>query len=541
MLRFLPILFVLLLLCPSSLLAASKTSGTQAAKAAYKVRQGDTLSGIAQKSRLTVAELKRLNNLSSDKLKLGQVLVVSKSSGSAKAAKGTASTSKASVANSSATYKVKQGDTLSGIAQKAKISVAELKRLNHLSSNNLKLGQVLVVSKSSGSAKAAKGTASAGKASVANSSATYKVKQGDTLSAIAQKAKISVAELKRLNKLSSNNLKLGQVLVVSNSSGSAKAAKGTASTGKASVANSSATYKVKQGDTLSEIAQKAKISVAELKRLNHLSSNNLKLGQVLAVSKKVSGSTEETVAVKMQTLTHKVKKGDTLYEIAKKKKISVAELKRLNKLSGNNLKLGQVLVVGTKPVAVEKPVLAKTPSTGKSAIVRELTRDILVDANASIFEKTALSFLNTPYRFGGNGKNGIDCSAFVQKVFGEFNLKLPRTAREQYTLGTRVPKGDLQLGDLIFFQTYAKFPSHVGIYLGDNKMIHASSRNRGVVVSSINSNYFRKRYIGAKRLGLSLDEDGTDFDELVRQLRMDVADDIEDGTEEGALLGAGNG
>ncbi len=469
MLRFLPILFVLLLLCPSSLLAASKTSGTQAA---YKVRQGDTLSGIAQKSRLTVAELKRLNNLSSDKLKLGQVLKVVKTSGATKKTKQTASTGKASVANSSATYKVKQGDTLSGIAQKAKISVAELKRLNHLSSNNLKLGQVLAVSKASGSAKAAKGTAS---------------------------------------------------------------------TSKASVANSSATYKVKQGDTLSEIAQKAKISVAELKRLNHLSSNNLKLGQVLAVSKKVSGSTEETVAVKMQTLTHKVKKGDTLYEIAKKKKISVAELKRLNKLSSNNLKLGQVLVVGAKPVAVEKPVVAKASSPDKSAIVRELTRDIPVDANASIFEKTALSFLNTPYRFGGNGKKGIDCSAFVQKVFGEFNLKLPRTAREQYTLGTRVPKGDLQLGDLIFFQTYAKFPSHVGIYLGDNKMIHASSRNRGVVVSSINSKYFRKRYIGAKRLGLSLSEEGIDFDELTRQMQMDVADDIEDGTEEGALIGAGNG
>ena len=468
--RFLPILLVLLLLCPSPLLAASKTSGTKSAQATYKVRQGDTLSGIAQKSRLTVAELKRLNNLSSNKLKLGQVLTVAKSSGSTKNTKKSAGTGKAAVANS-ATHKVKQGDTLSGIAQKAKISVAELKRLNNLSSNNLKLGQVLVVSKSSGSSKTAKVTAPSGKAPATTASVTHKVKQGDSLSEIAQKAKISVAELKRLNNLSGNNLKLGQVLVVSNK------------------------------------------AVAE-----------------------------ETARVKMQTLTHKVKQGDTLYEIAKKTKVSVAELKRLNNLSGDRLKLGQVLVVGAKPVTVEKAVVAKTPSTQPGAIVRELTRDIPVDADASIFEKTALSFLNTPYRFGGNGKNGIDCSGFVQKVFREFDLKLPRTAREQYSLGTRVPKGDLQLGDLIFFQTYAKYPSHVGIYIGDDKMIHASSRNQGVVVSSINSNYFRKRFIGAKRLGLSLGSEEIDLDGFSNRMRGTVADEVEDGTEEGAQIGAaGNG
>ena len=249
MLRFLPILLVLLLLCPSLLLAASKTSGNQAAQATYKVRQGDTLSGLAQKSRLTVAELKRLNNLSSDKLKLGQVLTVAKASAAAKAAKG---------------------------------------------------------------------TASSGKTQVATSSATHTVKSGDSLYVIAQKAKISVAELKRLNNLAGDNLKLGQVLVVSNSAGSTKTASAAAISGKAQATTASATHKVKQGDTLSEIAQKAKISVAELKRLNNLSGNNLKLGQVLVVSKKAAAPTEEIARVKMQTLTHKVKKGDTLYEIAKK-------------------------------------------------------------------------------------------------------------------------------------------------------------------------------------------------------------------------------
>jgi hypothetical protein len=78
-------------------------------------------------------------------------------------------------------------------------------------------------------------------------------------------------------------------------------------------------------------------------------------------------------------------------------------------------------------------------------------------------------------------------------------VSLPRTAREQYWVGEKVEPYDLQKGDLLFFHTYASYPSHVGIYLGDNKMIHASSRDRKVVISPITS-YYRSRFIGAKRL-----------------------------------------
>ncbi|WP_129126621.1 C40 family peptidase [Geomonas oryzae] len=122
------------------------------------------------------------------------------------------------------------------------------------------------------------------------------------------------------------------------------------------------------------------------------------------------------------------------------------------------------------------------------------------DAEADGISRTASEFLGTPYLFGGEGPSGIDCSSFVQQVFQAHHISLPRTAREQIAVGSDVAPGDLQKGDLVFFQTYASYPSHVGIYLGDGKMIHASSGRGEVTVSDMNSDYYNSRYLGAKRV-----------------------------------------
>lgn len=123
--------------------------------------------------------------------------------------------------------------------------------------------------------------------------------------------------------------------------------------------------------------------------------------------------------------------------------------------------------------------------------------------------RIAHMMLDIPYRFGGSTLLGIDCSAYVQKVFGLLDIVLPRTAREQFRLGKRVGKGDLSAGDLVFFRTYARFPSHVGIYLGDNRFIHASSGERKVTIDSLNAPYYVKRFIGGRRL--PLDEPADDI------------------------------
>ena len=103
-------------------------------------------------------------------------------------------------------------------------------------------------------------------------------------------------------------------------------------------------------------------------------------------------------------------------------------------------------------------------------------------------------------KFGGSSLRGIDCSAYVQRVFRYFSIDLPRTAREQFKAGVKISKRELRIGDLLFFKTYARYPSHVGIYIGEGKMIHASSRSKKVTISSINDPYYVRRYIGAVRL-----------------------------------------
>lgn len=105
----------------------------------------------------------------------------------------------------------------------------------------------------------------------------------------------------------------------------------------------------------------------------------------------------------------------------------------------------------------------------------------------------------TRYRYGGTTKSGIDCSAFVREVYKSvFNIELPRTAREQYRAANPIRTSELKEGDLLFFNTTGGI-SHVGMYLSNNKFVHAS-RGRGVIVSDLDESYYAARYLGARRI-----------------------------------------
>jgi len=113
-----------------------------------------------------------------------------------------------------------------------------------------------------------------------------------------------------------------------------------------------------------------------------------------------------------------------------------------------------------------------------------------------------IKYLNTPYKYGGNSKDGIDCSAFTQTIYSNtLNIPLLRSAREQYTMGESIEsRDDLKFGDLVFFNTRRRVrPGHVGIYIGDNLFAHASSHH-GVIVSSLDHEYYNKRYMGGRRI-----------------------------------------
>lgn len=107
-------------------------------------------------------------------------------------------------------------------------------------------------------------------------------------------------------------------------------------------------------------------------------------------------------------------------------------------------------------------------------------------------------WLGTRYRLGGNDKSGIDCSAFTQTIFANyFKQNLPRTAREQYAASQRISRTELKEGDLVFFNTTGGV-SHVGMYLTNNKFVHASSS--GVTISDLYDDYWMKRFVGVGRI-----------------------------------------
>jgi len=289
-----------------------------------------------------------------------------------------------------------------------------------------------------------------------------------------------------------------------------------------SVVLASKTHSVKKNDSLYSLSKKYHVSVRDIKAANNLVNRRLKPGDRLVIpSGAVSDSTDRSSNHKIKGNSYKVRKGDTLPQIAKRTGISVADLKRINGIQGKRVKPGKVLALRDSSPAEEvaarpeKKYTARNPEFFSQSeyerTIQELTdgdtekpfelggsTEIATDATKQL-KKSAFSFLGTRYRFGGNSRSGMDCSSFVQHVFRELDINLPRTAREQYGTGAPVTSYDLQKGDLVFFRTYASYPSHVGIYLGENKMIHASSRDRKVVISSMDTPYYRSRFIGAKR------------------------------------------
>src|ERR1700744_2645826 len=117
-------------------------------------------------------------------------------------------------------------------------------------------------------------------------------------------------------------------------------------------------------------------------------------------------------------------------------------------------------------------------------------------------------WIGTPYRFGGGSKNGIDCSAFTKELYSEvFNLDIRRNSRDIFSMVSPVKKADLKEGDLVFFKIHSRRISHVGIYLGNGRFAHASSK--GFAISSLDDAYYsRYFYKGGRLLSAFKDELG---------------------------------
>lgn len=240
-----------------------------------------------------------------------------------------------------------------------------------------------------------------------------------------------------------------------------------------------------------------------------------------------------SVAAAAEAKVHVIQSGETLQTIAQQEHVSVADLARYNQLEGDasdRLVVGQALALdedsatslpppkATSPEAqqqLQSVETADNPPAGAdlamwggsdssrddasaSPVQRFATRILhRASALAMNLTRSALRFIGVPYVFGGTSTYGFDCSGFVQHVFAMLGVHLPRTADSQFYAGHSIG-GRIVAGDLVFFQTYAPGPSHVGIYIGDGKFVHASS-SHGVMVSHLSDTYWASRYLGAKR------------------------------------------
>jgi len=291
-------------------------------------------------------------------------------------------------------------------------------------------------------------------------------------------------------------------------------------------------HTVKRGETLYKIGKAYSVSVNQLKKANKLRGQLIHPGDVLTIPAKLNNTSsaikvDDTNNSAKELTTYTVEDGENLYRISIKFNISIGELKKINNLSGSKINAGQVLfvpkianeeelpdaieyttvetdtvemngIVELKEVIVEEENNLSDNKLSESGEAK--TTEIVEEDEGTSIIKVAMDYLGVPYKFGGSSLRGIDCSAYVQRVFRYFSIDLPRTAREQFKAGVKISKRELRIGDLLFFKTYARYPSHVGIYIGEGKMIHASSRSKKVTISSINDPYYVRRYIGAVRL-----------------------------------------
>jgi len=207
-----------------------------------------------------------------------------------------------------------------------------------------------------------------------------------------------------------------------------------------------------------------------------------------------------------------VRKGDSLYRIARTYKTTPEALMSDNGLRSSRIKIGQKLQVPVAAVpAAEKNAPKSEPRinpaealmiAGASQPVNPLQlsesdtqslRNRLVEAG--------FQWIGVRYKFSGlSQKSGVDCSGLVKCLFSKFNIDLPRSSREQFKQGERIDRDKLEAGDLVFFSSGGNQPTHVGIYIGNDQFLHAAQKAKKVIVSDLNKFWYKMRYLGARRI-----------------------------------------
>lgn len=481
----------------------------------YTVRQGDTISGIASKLQVRQAELVAVNSLSnSNVVRPGMVLRVPARS---------VRSSIPAAPSGAAYHTVRNGENDWTLARKHGISIAQLKAMNpSVNFSSLQIGSriavptvkrdtaISVAAKTSPSVKVSEKTVTVAKAPAKTTSKVYKIQKNENDWIIARKFDTTTKKLRELNPgVKLDLLQIGQTIRVPGSA--VVASKGTSTKVASNVARIKTKYAKVTGDN-AIIRRGARTSSGQVAMVDQ--------GTQVVVLDHLSGwyklkFPKGTVGWMRGDLLKPVK---TIDAVRENRAISVVAAKTTPtaKATANKTTVAKN-THKAKPVA--KTTVASNSSKKKNSFIKSSTKVASLHRPGAPVSSTisnsllrnANSKTGARYSWGATGRSGsYDCSGFVQSVYASQGVKLPRVSRDMAGVGSKVSKGGLKPGDLVFFATgRGSRISHVGIYKGDGKFIHASSGKGRVITSSINEGYYSRRLVTARRVVSSKSKSST--------------------------------
>ena len=299
----------------------------------YKVRKGDTIGQIAESYRVSARMLRKWNGLKSNKIIAGQTLKIYTN----KPITTTQEITEENDANINY-YKVKKGDTIGKIAELYKVSADDIRQWNGLSGNKIVAGHTLKVYSDSGPHGIPTKTSNENNTVKSSNVEYYTIKKGDTIWDIAEANNVSVAQLKKWNDMTSNKIIAGKTLKIYSGNKNNVTTNSTVS----KTSDGTTKHTIRKGETLSQIAEKYKVSTDDIKKWNNLNDDNIIAGQKLIIK---SDKSEGFADASGNNIYHIVNSGESLYSIAKMYNTTVSRLKSINNLDGSQIQVGQKLKV----------------------------------------------------------------------------------------------------------------------------------------------------------------------------------------------------
>ncbi|MBB5021774.1 LysM peptidoglycan-binding domain-containing protein [Desulfurispira natronophila] len=289
----------------------------------HEVRPGESLSVIANRYNISISEIRRVNQIRGDLLRVNQVVLIP--SLQHPAAQG----SNLEVAGV-VQHRVRSGESLSVLSSRFSVPMSEIRRVNNLSGDLLRVGQTLLIpmGESAESARASLGSTGA----TTSGAVEHRVRSGENLSTIASRYNTSVSQIRQHNSLNGDIIRPGQVLSIPMQQ--------TASTQRTTIR-----HEVRSGESLSVLADRYNVRMATIRRANNLNGDLLRVGQTLNIPVQTSTAASDSGQNIAGGIQHRVRSGESLSVIAERYQVSMAQIRQANQLSGNLIRVGQVLFI----------------------------------------------------------------------------------------------------------------------------------------------------------------------------------------------------